>query len=113
MDKVKNSPSPLRRKLLFTCIVGVACMLVGLAMFLFLKDRMMLFLSLVICVFSFGKAFNIYRVIAGEEYEVVEGTCVAITPKPLRKYRKKMCIRDSRRTVCSIKMWRFTAPAEA
>lgn len=88
MDKVKNSPSPLRRKLLFTCIIGIVCLLLGVAMFLFLKDRMMLFLSLLICVFSFGRAFNIYRVIAGEEYEVVEGTCVAITPKPLRKYRK-------------------------
>ena len=85
MDKVKNSPSPLRRKLLFTCIIGIVCLLLGVAMFLFLKDRMMLFLSLLICVFGFGRAFNIYRVIAGEEYEVVEGTCVAITPKPLRK----------------------------
>ena len=54
MDKVKNSPSPLRRKLLFTCIIGIVCLLVGVAMFLFLKDRMMLFLSLLICVFSFG-----------------------------------------------------------
>ena len=56
---------------------------------------MMLFLSLIIYMFSIGKAVDYYRVIAGKDYEIVEGTCVSITPKPLRKYRKIKIMDDN------------------
>ena len=95
MGKIKDVPAPLRRKLFLTCIVGTVCLLVGVVMFLFLKDRMMLFLSMAVCLLSFGKAIDYYRVISGAEYEIVEGTCVAIMPKPLRKYRKIKIIDDN------------------
>lgn len=88
MGKLKDAPAPLKRKLLFTCMIGVFCLLVGVAMCLFLKDKIMLFLSLAVFVLSLVKAMEYYRVIAGEKYETVEGTCVAVVPKPLRKYRK-------------------------
>lgn len=95
MEKIKEAPSPLKRKLFLTCVVGTVCLLVGIAMFLFLKDRMMLFLSLAVCVFSAGKAIDYYQVITGEKYEIVEGTCVAVMPKPLRKYRKIKIMDDN------------------
>lgn len=95
MGKMKDAPAPLRRKMFLTCIVGIVCLLVGIAMCLFFKDRMMLFLSLAVCVLSAGKALDYYRVIGGEEYEIVEGTCVAIMPKPLRKYRKIKIMDDN------------------
>lgn len=95
MGKIKDAPAPLRRKLFLTCIVGAVCLLVGVVMFLFLKDRMMLFLSMAVCLLSFDKAIDYYRVISGAEYEIVEGTCVAIIPKPLRKYRKIKIIDDN------------------
>lgn len=95
MGKVKEAPAPLKRRLFLTCIVGTVCLLVGIAMFLFLKDRMMLFLSLAVCVFSAGKVIDYYRVITGEKYEIVEGTCVAVMPKPLRKYRKIKIMDDN------------------
>lgn len=95
MEKIKEAPAPLKRKLFLTCIVGTVCLLVGLAMFLFLKDKMMLFLSLAVCVFSAGKVIDFYRVITGEKYEIVEGTCVAVMPKPLRKYRKIKIMDDN------------------
>ena len=95
MIKLRDAPAPLRRKLYLTAIIGAACLLIGLAMFLFLKDKMMLFLSLIICTFSIGKAVDYYRVIVGEDYEIVEGTCISITPKPLRKYRKIKIMDDN------------------
>ena len=95
MGKIKNGPLPIRRKLVLTCIIGIVCLLVGVAMFLLLKDRMMLFLSLAVCFFSFLKAFEFYRVIAGEEYEIVEGTCISVMPKPLRQYRKIKIMDDN------------------
>lgn len=95
MSKIRQAPAPLRRKLYLTAIIGIVCLLVGLAMFLFLKDKMMLFLSLVICTFSIGKVIDYYRIIAGEDYETVEGICVSVTPKPLRKYRKIKIMDDN------------------
>ncbi len=94
MGKIKDAPLPIKRKLFLTCIVGAFCLLIGLAMFLFLKDRMMLFLSLAVFVLSVGKALEYYNVIAKGKYETVEGTCVSVVPKPLRKYRKIKIIDD-------------------
>lgn len=88
MEKVMKAPAPLRNRLLLTALLGVVCLLIGLAMFLFAKDRVMLLLSAVVFIFSFYRAWSIYRVISRQEYETVEGTCVGIVPKPLRKYRK-------------------------
>jgi len=95
MVNIKEAPAPLKRKMFLTCIVGTVCLLVGIGMSLFFKDRMMLFLSLVLFVFSIGKAIDYYRVISGEKYEVVEGTCIAVMPKPLRKYRKIKIMDDN------------------
>ena len=95
MGKIKDGPLTIKRKLFLTCIIGIVCLLVGVAMFLLLKDRMMLFLSLAVCFFSFLKAFEFYRVIAGEEYEIVEGTCISVMPKPLRQYRKIKIMDDN------------------
>lgn len=95
MVNMKEVPAPLKRRLFLTCIVGTVCLLVGIGMCLFFRDRMMLFLSLAVCVLSFGKAFDYYRVISNQKYEVVEGTCIAVMPKPLRKYRKIKIMDDN------------------
>ncbi len=95
MDKIKNCPAPLKRKLFLTFIIGFACLLIGIAMMLLLKDRMMLFLSLAIFVLSIGKAVEFYLLIVNKKYEIVEGTCVGIVPKPLRKYRKIRIMDDA------------------
>ena len=87
MVNMKEAP-PLKRRLLLTAIVGTVCLLIGIVMCLFLKDRMMLFLSLAVCVLCLYKAFDYYRIMSDGKYEVVEGTCIAVIPKPLRKYRK-------------------------
>ena len=81
-------PAPLRRKLIVTTAIGVACFLIGFALFLFMRDQTTLLLSLAVLTMSIGKAISYYRILSTQSYEVVEGTCVAIDPKPLRKYRK-------------------------
>lgn len=88
MDKIKAAPPPLMRKLFLTVLVGVLCLLVGIAMCIFAKDRIMLFLSGVVCLFSLAKAFSLYLVLSEKKYEIVEGTCVGIVPKPMRRFRK-------------------------
>lgn len=88
MEKILNAPAPLRRRLILTILVGFACLLIGLAIFLFAKDKTTLLLSAAVCILSFCRAWIISRIIIKQTYEVVEGTCVGIVPKPLRKYRK-------------------------
>ncbi len=81
-------PSPLKRKMLLTALVGIGCLLVGVAFTIFAKDTMMLFLSIAVCTFSLYKAFTVFRVASKKDYEIVEGTCSAIVPKLLPKFRK-------------------------
>lgn len=88
MGQIKGAPAPLKRKLFLTGIIGAGCLLIGVSMCFILKDRIMLFLSLAVFVASAGRALSYYRIITDKSYETVEGVCVSVVPKPLRKYRK-------------------------
>ena len=88
MDKWNGFPAPLKRKMLLTALVGIGCLLVGVAFTIFAKDTIMLILSGAVCAFSIFKAFTMYRVASKKDYEVVEGTCSAIVPKLFPKFRK-------------------------
>lgn len=88
MDRLRNTPAPIRRKLFLTVVLGFACLLIGSAMFIFAKDQIMLLLSAAVCILCVAKAYSVFRLAVKKEYETVEGICVGITPKPLRKYRK-------------------------
>ena len=46
----------------------------------------MLSLSGAVLVFSIIRAIGLYYAIAGQKYEAVEGTCIGVSSKPLRKY---------------------------
>ena len=81
-------PAPLKRKLMLTLIIGVVCFLIGVAMFLLLKDQTSLLLSLAILTMCVGKTISMYQVVNSKGYEVVLGTCTAVYPQVLRKYRK-------------------------
>ena len=88
MDKWTSFPSPLKRKMILTALVGIGCLLVGIAFTIIAKDTMMLLLSIAVCAFSFYKAFAMFRIASKKDYEIVEGTCTAIVPKLLNKFRK-------------------------
>ena len=87
-DKWTSFPAPLKRKMLLTALVGMGCLLVGVAFTIFAKDTMMLLLSVAVCAFSVFKAFSMYRVASKKDYEIVEGTCSAIVPKLITKFKK-------------------------
>ena len=87
-DKWTSFPAPLKRKMILTALVGIGCFLVGVAFTIFAKDIMMLFLSIAVCTFSFYKSFTMFRVASKKDYEIVEGTCSAIVPKLITKFKK-------------------------
>ena len=87
-DKWTSFPAPLKRKMLLIALVGIGCLLVGVAFTIFAKDMMMLFLSIAVCGFSLYKTFTMFRVASKKDYEIVEGTCSAIVPKLITKFKK-------------------------
>ena len=44
MENIHNSPPPLKRKLFLTALAGLLCLLIGISMCIFAKDRIALFL---------------------------------------------------------------------
>ena len=95
MGKLKKAPFVLQRKLFLTFGIGVLCLVVGLSVAIFLKDRVMMALSAAVCLFSFLKGISLFRLIVKQQYEVVEGTCVSIANQMIRKYRKIKIMDDN------------------
>lgn len=88
MDKLKDCPRVLLQKLLLTLLIGAACLLVGITYFLFAHDTVFLVLSGIVFASSLLRYLGLYRIITQKRYESVEGVCVGIAARPLRRYRK-------------------------
>lgn len=87
MDKLRTAPLPLRRKLLLTALAGAAFFLVGLAAIFFSLDTVTALLSGILAIGLAFKTAELYRLIIARHYTTVDGSCIAITQTPLRKYR--------------------------
>lgn len=88
MRKWMEIPAPLHRKLFLTVCLGGFCILIGTGVFWFNKDRVILVLSAVVFLLCMAKALSLYKMIQEKRYEIVEGICIGIIPKPMRRYRK-------------------------
>jgi len=86
MNEIKNFPKVLFQKFVLTALIGVGCLIIGGAYYIFTKDSIMLLLSVMVFVFSVIRSVTLYHVIAKQKYETVEGTCVGVGAKPLKKY---------------------------
>lgn len=84
----KDIPGVLALRLLFTVLIGTGCLAVGISYCLFTRDMIFLALSGLVFLFSLLRGLSLWRTIAFRQYEVVEGTCVGITAKALRRQIK-------------------------
>lgn len=85
---MKDFPPVLFRKWIFTLAVGVCCLGVGSVYFFFARDGVLMGLSGLVFGFSLLRGILLYRTISSQDYETVEGTCVAISNRLLRKCRR-------------------------
>jgi len=85
MNKLKDFPKVLQQKIILTLLIGVGCFLFGTAYGLFARDRIFFLLSCAVLAFSLYRSLALYRVISKGKYEAVEGTCVGVAQKLLRK----------------------------
>ena len=85
---MKDFPSVLFRKWIFTLAVGVCCLGVGIIYFFFAGDGVLMGLSGLVFGFSLLRSILLYRTISSKDYDTVEGTCVSISNRLLRKCRR-------------------------
>lgn len=88
MAPIHQWPLAILRRWLVLPAVGTVCLLTGMAVGITQTDRLMLFLSLAVCVACFCKAALFYRAAARGEYTVLEGVCVELRQNPVQRNRK-------------------------
>ena len=91
MEKLKGWPSVLLRKWLLTCVIGIGCLLVGIVMFFTADDRVMLIISGLLALLTALRCIAFFRLVSRQEYETVEGVCIAMKNAPLRRQRS-LCL---------------------
>ena len=95
MNTLKNCPKVLLQKILFTALIGIGCLLVGVAYYIFSRDAITLVLSGFVFVFSIARSAGVYITISKMKYEMVEGICIGVSSKPFRKYSTVKIMDDS------------------
>ena len=85
MNEIKNWPKVLLQKVLLTALIGIGCLIVGAAYFIFSRDTITLALSGFVFVFSIIRSVGLYNTVAKQKYEVVEGACIGVSSKPFSK----------------------------
>ncbi len=88
MKRWKEYPLLLIRRCFLLFLAGTACILVGAAGFLASEDRILLGLSIVLCIGSVWKGILLWKLIKENRYDTVTGVCVGISLLPLRRYKK-------------------------
>ncbi len=87
MKKRKEYPFPLIRRLILLLLTGFICIGIGLSGYLAAGDRILLCLSIAVCVYSFAKTILLWWVIKGNRYEEIKGICVGVSSRPFRRYK--------------------------
>jgi len=95
MKILKTCPKALFQKLLFTALIGAGCLIIGLAYYIYSKDNITLVLSFFVFIFSIIRSAGLYIIVSKKKYDIVEGTCVGIKPKPFGKYYAIKIIDDN------------------
>lgn len=88
MLKHESFPPVLFRKWLLTNVVSIGGLGIGVVYYFIAGDGIFLGLSAIVFLFGILRGVSLYRLTARGDYERVEGTCIRITLKPLRKCRQ-------------------------
>ena len=87
MAPIYQWPQAILRRWLVLPALGTACLLVGVAVGVTQADRLMLFLSMAVCIACFCRAALLYRTAARGEYAVLEGVCIELRQNPVQRNR--------------------------
>lgn len=88
MEAIKTCPKLLLHRLLFLPLIGAGCFVVGAAYYCFSYDKVFMLLSGLVFAASAVQSVRLFQLIRNKKYQVTEGVCVGVAPKPLRRYRR-------------------------
>ena len=105
MDRLafQEWPAVLRRRWLLTGAAGLGFLLVGLAVFLSMKDHVLLAISGMLALWTFLRCAEYYRTVRRGRYKTIEGICVALGRGGIGRQRKvRLLLRDGRESVVTL-----------
>lgn len=94
MKPVKDWPAALRNRWFLYGAAGAGFLLVGLAAFSVLHDRMLLGISGLLALCTLLRCLAFYQMVRADAYEVVEGVCIELGHAGLRKRRKVRLLQE-------------------
>lgn len=94
MDQWINAPFTLRTKVVITLLIGIGSFILAAILFPVSHDRILIILSGMIFGFCLCRSIDILLLILRGNYETITGTCTAVSPQPLRRYRKIALVDD-------------------
>lgn len=105
MDRLafQEWPAVLRRRWLLAGAAGIGFLLVGLAVFFALGDRVLLILSGMLTLCTLLHCVEYYRTVRNRRYQAIEATCVAIGRAGIGRQRKvHLLLQDGRETTVTL-----------
>ena len=102
MDRLafQEWPAVLRRRWLLTGAVGGLFLLVGLAVFFSLGDRVLLMLSGMLTLCTLLHCVEFYRTVRRRRYQAIEAACIALgRPSIGRRREIQLLLQDGREVV--------------
>lgn len=88
MEQWLNAPFMLRLKVFLILFMGIGSLMIAAIVFFISRDRLLLILSGIIFVCCLFRSTNLVILILRGDYVTVMGICTAVSPQPLRQYRK-------------------------
>lgn len=85
MKKLKELPRPLLRSVIIPPLISACFLAVGIAVFLYNRDKLTLTLSALIAVWSAVRTAGTYRAASNMEYEKFYCVCISIVPRFMRR----------------------------
>jgi hypothetical protein len=91
MARPNEWPAVLLRRWLLSAAAGIGFFLAGLVVFLALRDRTLLALSILLTLFTVQRCAALYYIAARGTFDTVEGVCIGIKRIPMRK-QQSVCL---------------------
>lgn len=105
MDRLafQEWPTVLRRRWLLTGAAGGGFLLVGLAVFFSIGDRVLLMLSGMLTLCTLLHCVEYYRTVRSRRYQAIEATCVALGRTGIGRQRKvRLVLQDGREVTVTL-----------
>ena len=105
MDRLafQEWPAVLRRRWLLAGAAGIGFLLVGLAVFFALGDRVLLMLSGMLTLCTLLHCLEFYRTVRSRRYQAIEATCIALGRAGIGRQRKvRLLLQDGREATVTL-----------